>query len=565
VGQAFGDWHTMLAHRGLDMPPPPHAWTAEQALDAIRAWAAATGTAPRFADWDAKSRAHQAARGVRDTAQLEGVGTLWPSSQTVKRLFGTMDLAARAAGLEPAPPAPRERWTPDRVTDAVRRWHATHHRVPTAGDWTPSQLRKSGDQPGLARWQAGDWPIIQVVRERFGTLDDAIRAAGLEPTTPVLVRAGHASDRWTAEVVLDAIRRWALAHDGVPPSVDDTRTHSTRALADAPDEQVRLVLPTVPVAKQHFGSWRGAIRAAGLEPRRPSQTRRSSEHGPDAWSRERIVQRIHRWVDAHDGQRPPERAFFTPDPADPVPSRETVKRHFGSWSHAKRAAGHTPGQWQVSWQPDQILDAIRHWHHLHQRPPTTSDWSSLTTMRAAGPDTAPAGTTRQPWPSAAVVQRTFGSFSAALRAAGMEPATTRWTGPDHVLEALRAFGAVTGRPPTMSELGKRSNPDPATGTALPCMPGPKIVRQHFGTIEAACKAAGLGPTRKWDRDRIVTAIQDWAARHGRAPLRREWIATRRDQPDLPSEDAVRYVLGRWDDAMRLCGLKPTPDERRRTT
>ena len=104
------------------------------------------------------------------------------------------------------------------------------------------------------------------------------------------------------------------------------------------------------------------------------------------------------------------------------PSATTVRSAFGSWNSAVKAAGlrpRQPGEARKTgsplvgsaspeavtrWPPPRVLERLQSWAHEHGRPPTLEEW------RRAG--------TRHP--SAATVRRLFGSWNAALVAAGFE-------------------------------------------------------------------------------------------------------------------------------------------------
>jgi hypothetical protein len=63
--------------------------------------------------------------------------------------------------------------------------------------------------------------------------------------------------------------------------------------------------------------------------------------------------------------------------------------------------------------------------------------------------------------------------------------------------------------------------------------------------------------RRWTRTRIVDAIQDHVADHGRAPTMREW---ERGDPDgrRPVSSVVSEMFGSWNEAIVAAGEKPRP-------
>jgi Homing endonuclease associated repeat len=104
------------------------------------------------------------------------------------------------------------------------------------------------------------------------------------------------------------------------------------------------------------------------------------------------------------------------------PSATTVRSAFGSWNSAVKAAGlrprrpgearktgspaieHPPAEAVTRWPPPRVVERLQAWAHEHGRPPTLEEW------RRAGAR----------HPSAATVRRLFGSWNAALVAAGFE-------------------------------------------------------------------------------------------------------------------------------------------------
>ena len=64
-------------------------------------------------------------------------------------------------------PAPKATWTRPQVARAIRAFAFFRGRAPVAADWS----RKMAD-----------WPALATVEALFGSLEAAVRAAGVEPT-----------------------------------------------------------------------------------------------------------------------------------------------------------------------------------------------------------------------------------------------------------------------------------------------------------------------------------------------------------------------------------------------
>ena len=155
------------------------------------------------------------------------------------------------------------------------------------------------------------------------------------------------------------------------------------------------------------------------------------------FTRDEIISAIRRWQEQY-GEPP---TVFDWDPtwarrrgedwraerfeAGEWPTVAIVRRQFGNLSKALFAAdarprrGPTRGRAHLL-SDDEILNSIREWHRLYGEPPATSDWAPAR-ARSGGQlwrlDRYYAGT----WPSTNTVIRRFGTFTEAVRRAGLEP------------------------------------------------------------------------------------------------------------------------------------------------
>jgi len=147
-------------------------------------------------------------------------------------------------------------------------------------------------------------------------------------------------------------------------------------------------------AAELFGGWRRAIRAAGLDPEKVCTRRRK-------WTRESIIGEIRRLrragVDLSHSAAKRTHQYLV------VAARRT--EHFGSWRVAVEAAGIDYGSVSKhqSWTRDKVVERIR---DLAQR------GEPLSHQEAKRSDS--------PLVSAAASRRLFGSWEAAVRAAGLE-------------------------------------------------------------------------------------------------------------------------------------------------
>ena len=76
------------------------------------------------------------------------------------------------------PGAIEQRWTRDRVLDAMGAWRARYGRLPSSYDWSRTHARRRGGE-ALERLREGDWPSPSVVTDVCGSWTEA-RAAVAE-------------------------------------------------------------------------------------------------------------------------------------------------------------------------------------------------------------------------------------------------------------------------------------------------------------------------------------------------------------------------------------------------
>jgi hypothetical protein len=164
--------------------PVAPQFTAEQILDAVRAWVDRYGSPPTTKDWE-PSRALAAGQRWRADRYRNGS---WPSLGMVQRRFGTFNEAIRQAGFEPRPAragaAADGESARDRILRAIVEWTRRYGAPPTQTDWDPGRARRTGQTWRAARFQQGEWPSLQTVRRHFGSLNEAIAAVGLRPRLP---------------------------------------------------------------------------------------------------------------------------------------------------------------------------------------------------------------------------------------------------------------------------------------------------------------------------------------------------------------------------------------------
>ena len=205
-----------------------------------------------------------------------------------RRYFRTWNAALEAAGLDaqairypPIPKRPRGFWSPERVLTLVRE-HAA------AGDALAAHTMDALE-PGL----------VATAQHLFGSWEAAVTAAGYDYAAVRLTQS------WTPDAV---VARLQAAH---------------RQGADLSDQTVQALVPDLYGAAQtHFGGWRPALGAAGLDPDHVRRTMR--------WDAERLRSLAEKLADA---EVPPAPVFSV------LGLPPTVRDHYDSMAALWQAAG----------------------------------------------------------------------------------------------------------------------------------------------------------------------------------------------------------------------------------
>ena len=120
---------------------------------------------------------------------------------------------------------------------------------------------------------------------------------------------------------------------------------------------------------------------------------------------------------------------------------------------------------------------------------------------------------------------------------------------DEILAELRAAAERLGRSPTMREFAR--DPDARVH--------PQTVIEHFGTWNAAKRAAGLFPRRFLTRDELLEQLRALGEELGKAPSARDLAARGRS---IPSASLYAHTFGSLGDALREAGFEVLQGEER---
>ncbi|CAI6330960.1 homing endonuclease associated repeat-containing protein [Bacillus subtilis] len=135
------------------------------------------------------------------------------------------------------------------------------------------------------------------------------------------------------------------------------------------------------------------------------------------------------------------------------------------------------------------------------------------------------------------IRRCFGSFNAGLRAAGFTPnkegTYEQSYTEEELLEILREAEKKLGRAPKFTEIKQR-----------------QTIVNHFGTFNAGLKAAGLtlnregSKTTPYTKEQLIEVLCKMASELGRTPKSKE----------VPQLEAIKRCFGSFNNALMAAGL-----------
>jgi len=270
------------------------------------------------------------------------------------------------------------------------------------------------------------------------------------------------------------------------------------------------------------------------------------------WSRERIIREILR--------REASGLSLDLGGAEPVHSTlyQAASRVFGSWRNAVMAAGISPENARVRdpWSPARILASIK----------------SLARRKQPLP---PAELKRRYHPLVEAARRHFGSWPKAVIAAGVEPEKLKrvmpWTR-ERITEAIltrvlncEPLGSRTVKPRSLAEAGARVFGSWPAALAAAGVDPEQASRRHGGVGSASDEGSAThqgktaaraqvrrrrNPGTRWSEEEILQAIA------ARLREKKRMNAAAVDDDDGPLYRVAKRRYGSWRSALLAAGLNP---------
>jgi hypothetical protein len=285
--------------------------------------------------------------------------------------------------------APNGSWDAKRIAAAMRAWASETGTPPRSWEWCPSAARSAGLMSETeSKWEREHprWPGNTTVYRYFDSWASALEAAGLPPFT-------------RHEYKLPLAERVAISERMAAAGVSVREIAGELDVGIATAYRYLKAHPCVDCAGPVVGEGKRCLRCA---------TRRSN---PKRWSAQDLLDAIFAWEQLEG--RPPANMDWRPStdgqhnrwerefPRWPPASAARIV--FGSWTEMMAIAGYPP--YNPPWNPKQVIEAIQRMAGELGRAPLKEEC-----------DASPDG-----YPSASTIKRRFGSFSAGIRAAGLEP------------------------------------------------------------------------------------------------------------------------------------------------
>lgn len=205
------------------------------------------------------------------------------------------------------------------------------------------------------------------------------------------------------------------------------------------------------------------------------------------------------------------------------PSTKVIQDLFGSWSKALQEAQLEPIK-VIKYSKEDAIKALQEYNKTTGNTPTYNEILK---------------------PSSTTIEKLFGSWNEAIKAAGLEANLYRskYT-KDIICDAILRFYSAEKRVPKYDDF-----------TGLVDYPSGHTVCRYFNTWNDAIVASGLEPVtviNSHDKENITKAIQRFVSTNGRIPTYEDFKHT----TEYPSPTTVRRYFNTWNMAIEASGFTP---------
>jgi hypothetical protein len=218
-----------------------------------------------------------------------------------------------------------------------------------------------------------------------------------------------------------------------------------------------------------------------------------------------------------------------------------------------------------TWNRDRVIAALRDWAREFGDPPRLVEWGPPEhALDATARRRAERWAAEHPrWPSPQTVINHLGSWSSALKSAGLRPRVGPWE--FDLVGRISAAKAMSARGESATSIAGELNVAAKTVRtylrATPCRycGGPVVTAKARSCAD--CRSRRRTPA--WSEEDMLRAIRRWAREEGEPPRVDQWrpgaeAAGRweREWPRWPSSIQVQWQFGRWHAALKAAGVDP---------